>query len=114
MHRVQEYSNEPFTVSARKIFHNGCREELSLKRSSLNNHIKCSKRKERRIKLAIKDKREKSITIALKRHNEQSHLVGKNLPEQHQIFCVKVICTFLRAGIPLKNSYRSTDKKEFI
>ena len=73
-------------------------------------------------KLAAKDKRERDIARALKKHNEKSHLVGKNLPEQHQVFRVKVVRSFLRAGIPLnkidafkdileKNGYQLTDKK---
>ena len=53
-----------------QLFCNGCREELSLKCSSLNNHIKCCKHKDRKIKLAAKDKREINIAIALKKHNE--------------------------------------------
>jgi len=62
---VQEYNNEPFTVSAGKLFCNECREELSLKHSSLNNHVKYSKHKERKLKLAAKDKIEKDIAKAL-------------------------------------------------
>ena len=98
---MQEYNKEPFTVSSGKLFCDGCREELSLKSSSIKNHIKCSKHKERKAKLAAKDKKERDIARALRKHNEESHLVGENLPEQHQVFRVKVVRSFLRAGIPL-------------
>lgn len=120
--RVQEYSSEPFTVSAGKLFCNGCREELSLKRSSINNHVKCSKHKERKEKLATRDKREKDIAKALQKHNEETHLVGETLPEAQQVFRVKVVQAFLKAGVPLNkvdcfkdvlehNAYRLTDKR---
>ena len=59
--------------------------ELSLKRSSINNHVKCSKHKERKVKLATKDKSEKDIGKALQKHNEETHLVGKTLPEAQQV-----------------------------
>ena len=99
--RVQEYSSEPFTVSAGKLFCNGFREELSRKRSSINNHVKCSKHKERKMKLATKNKSEKDIAKALQKHNEEIHLVGETLPEAQQVFRVKVVHAFLKAGVPL-------------
>jgi len=119
---VQEYNNELFTVLAGKLFCDGCREELSLKHSCLKNHVRCSKQKERKLKLAAKDKREKDITKALQKHDEESHLVGETLPENHQIFCFKVVHSFLKAGIPLnkidcfkdtleENGYRLTHRR---
>ena len=41
--RVREYPNEPFSVSNKKLFCKACREELSIKKSSVENHIKLSK-----------------------------------------------------------------------
>ena len=41
--RVNEYSTEPFIVASGKLFSQGCREELPLKKSSINYHIKSSK-----------------------------------------------------------------------
>jgi len=41
--RVTEYSKEPFTVASGKLFCQGCREELSLKKSSIEYQIKSSK-----------------------------------------------------------------------
>ena len=98
---VQEYSSEPFTVSAGKLFCYGCREELSLKCSSINNHVKCSKHKDRKVKLATKDKSEIDIAKALQKHNEETHLVGETLPEAQQVYRVKVVHAFLKAGVPL-------------
>ena len=34
-------------------------------------------------------------------HNEQTHLKGKTLLEQQQVFCVKVVSSFLKAAVPL-------------
>lgn len=55
-------------------------------------------------------------------YNEDSHVVGEALTESTQVFRVKVVSTFLRAGIPLnkldifrelfeENGYRLTDKR---
>jgi len=41
--RIAEYSKEPFTVASRKLFCLGCQEELPLKKSSIEYHIKSSK-----------------------------------------------------------------------
>ena len=41
--RVKESSTEPFIVASGKLFCQGCREELPLKKSSINYHIKSSK-----------------------------------------------------------------------
>ena len=38
--RVKEYPNEQLSVSNKKLFCKACREELSLKKSSVENHIK--------------------------------------------------------------------------
>ena len=57
--RCTEFCNEPFEVSAGKLFCHSCREELSLKRSIIKNHVTSSKHKaskEARIKQQIADK----------------------------------------------------------
>ena len=48
---VKEYPHEHFTVSNGKLFCEACREQMSLKKSSLNNHIQSVKHKDRKIKL---------------------------------------------------------------
>jgi len=40
---VKEYPNEPLSVSNKKLFCKACREELSVKKSSVDNRIKSSK-----------------------------------------------------------------------
>ena len=41
--RVKEYKDEPFTVSNCKLFCMGCREEICVKKSSIENHVRLSK-----------------------------------------------------------------------
>ena len=92
--RVQEYSSEPFTVSAGKLFCNAYREELSRKHISINNHVRCFKHKDRKVKLAAKDKR-KDIAKALQKHSEEIHLVSDTLPEAQRVFHFNVVHAFL-------------------
>ena len=74
------------------------------------------------MKLTTKDKSEKDIAKALQKYNEEIHLVGETLPEAQQVFRVKVVHTFLKAGVPLNktncfkdilehNTYQLTDKR---
>jgi len=48
---VKEYPEEPFIVSFGKLFCQGCREELPLKKSSISYHIKSSKHNDGKKKL---------------------------------------------------------------
>ena len=41
--RVKEFPTEPFTVSHGQLFYSACREQLSLKRSILKNHVESLK-----------------------------------------------------------------------
>ena len=41
--RVKEFPTEPFTVSHGQLFCSACREQLSLKRSILKNHVESLK-----------------------------------------------------------------------
>ena len=45
MQCIKEYPNEPFVVSNSKLFCNGCREELCIKKSSVKNHMASAKHK---------------------------------------------------------------------
>ena len=49
----------------------------------------------------MKEAREKDIAVALAKHNEEQHLRGETLPEQQQVYRVKVVTAFLRADVPL-------------
>ena len=94
--RVKAFPAQPLCVSNKKLFCKACREELSLKMSSLRNHIRCAKHKEGVKRLKSKELREKSIAEALAAHNEQNHLKGETLPADQQVYRVKVVSCFMR------------------
>ena len=65
--------------------------------------------------------RVQEIAVSLKGHNAETHLVGETLPEEQQVFRVRVVTTFLHAGIPFskldhfkelleEGAYRLTDR----
>ena len=99
--RVKKYPNESLVVSAGKLFCSGCREEMSLKSSVITNHIRSAKHEVGKERLQQKEAREADIASALRVHNESVHLRGETLPEQQQVFRVKVVSCFLRAAVPL-------------
>jgi hypothetical protein len=63
--RVRDFPGENLKVSAGKLFCTACREEVSLKRSIVTNHIASVKHKQSKVKLAKKESREKDIAEAL-------------------------------------------------
>lgn len=42
-----------------------------------------------------------NITESLRKYNSTTHQRGETLPEDQQVYCVKVVSAFLKAGIPL-------------
>ena len=99
--RVKEYPGEYLTVSRGKLFCTACREEVSLKSSSVKNHTRSTTHDEGKKKLAKREAREQEIAVALKAHNSEVHLVGETLPDSQQVFRVKVVTAFLCSGVPL-------------
>ena len=99
--RVREFPTESFTVSHSRLFCSACREQLSLKRSVVKNHIECMKHRNAKERLAKNGARERDIASCLKKFNQQEHQKGETLPEQQQVYRVKVVSTFLKAGVPL-------------
>ena len=77
-------------VSGGRLFCNACREELSRKRSVIVSHIKSEKHANGKAKLT-----EKGV------HEKEVHLEGETLPVEQQVYRVKVLHAFLRAGVPL-------------
>ena len=96
--RVKEFPGEPLKVNHNKhLFCHACREELSLKSSSLHSHFQSSKNIEGKKRQDRKKAREKDIAELLKGFNSQNHLKGGTLPENQQVFRVKIVTCFLRA-----------------
>ena len=121
--RVREFPSEPFKANANKnLFCVACREELCLKLSSIRNHVQSVKHKEGVNKMELKEARQKDIADVLKRHNEATHARGETLPDNQQIYRIKVATCFLRAGVPIskivhfrdlleENAFRLSDRR---
>jgi len=98
---LSEFPNEQLVVSAGRLFCRACREILSLKRSTVESHVKSAKHVESKKAVEQRQVREKDIAEALQRHTEVTHQKGETLPEEQRIHRVKVVQTFLRAGVPI-------------
>ena len=98
--RVEEFNNQKLIISAGKLFCLACREELSLKKSVIKNHIVSTKHTIGKKKINSKEKREKDIAESVKKY-EFEHPSGETLPTSVRVYRVKVCTTFLRAGVPI-------------
>ena len=118
--RVKENSDQSLTVSSGRLFCTACREELSLKSSSVKSHVRSTKHQERQSKRHSKELKERDIATALTTYSNEVHNRGETLPVDMQVYRVKVVSTFLCAGIPLskldffrdileENAYRLCD-----
>ena len=99
--RVKEFPNENLTVSGGKLFCNGCREELGLKATVVRLHVKSKKHKLGKEKLQGRNKEEIDIAQAFDAYNQKEHLAGETLSNDLQVYRIKVVRTFLKAGVPL-------------
>ena len=63
--RLKKFPKEQLSVSAGKLFCKACREELSLKSSSLSNHLKSQKHKDGKRRLQKKEAGERDIAKQL-------------------------------------------------
>ena len=99
---AERVSDEPFIVSAGKLFCFACQEEVGLKKSVIDKHV-ASAKKHQAAKLRLKDKqqRETDIAQAFREYAAQEHAVDETLSESQQVYRVNVVSTFLRAGVPV-------------
>jgi len=67
----------------------------------LKNHFRSEKHSLGKRKLDEKDVKEKDIAVAPQKHDELLHPTGETLPESMLVFRVKVVTSFLKAGVPL-------------
>ena len=74
--------------------------ELSLKKCCIQKHVTSTKHTAAKEKLAKKEKREMNIVEALKKYDAVVHPSGETLPDAVTVYCVKVLSTFLRTGVP--------------
>ena len=112
--------NEHLRVSAGVLFCGACREEVSLKRSIIANHIASTKHKQNKLKLVKKESREKDIAEALASYDKQEHPRGETPSKDQRI---NVVIAFLKVGVPLAkidhfrdiledHAYRLSDRRE--
>ncbi len=122
--RAKEFPGEHLTVSAGKLFCRACRECLVIKRSVVVSHVKCTKHLEGKKKLLEKEGRERDLAQSLRAHDAQTHHKGETLPDEQNVYRVKVVMAFMQAGIPLakldchglrdllqENGYRLSDTR---
>ena len=99
--RCSEFPGEFFGISAGKLFCHSCREELSLKRSIIKNHVASLKHKTSKSARTKQQIADKSIVESLKAYEANANPRGESLPEAQKLYRVKVVTVFLKAGIPL-------------
>ena len=99
--RVKAYPDEYFQVCNKKLFCQVCREELSLKKSVIDNHIKSVKHTNSKLKVVAKESRTMEITKALKNYDASVHPKRETLPDCVRVFRVRVVTSFLKAGVPI-------------
>ena len=87
--RVRKYPNEQLNVSAGKRFCKACREELSLKSSSLLNYLKSQKHKDGKKRLENKEASERDIAKELAVIVKKLTLLEKLLQKAHKCFVLK-------------------------
>jgi len=99
--RCSEFPDEPFEVSAGELFCCSCREELSLCRSIIKNHIASLKNKISKMTRNKQQIADKTIVESLKANEANTNPRGECLPEAQKVYHVKVVTASLKAGIPL-------------
>ena len=77
--RLKQFPEESLKVLNNKLFCDACREPLSVKKSVIEAHIKSSKHINGKVRLASKERREKSISEMLTRYDQEVHPVGECL-----------------------------------
>ena len=95
--RVREFPGDHLCRNLGKLFCNACREPISVKKSVISLHIKSAKHERGKAHLARKEEREQNIAELLGNYDKATHPVG----EEVRVYRVKVVTTFLKAGVPL-------------
>ena len=86
---MTEFPGEVLSESAGKLFCKACRENIAVKRSVVQNHIKSRKHTESKEKLKQKEARELDIAEALQAHDAETHRKGETLTIEHNVYRVK-------------------------
>ena len=110
--RIQEFPQECFkdtAIGKGAFFCEACREEISVKRSTIINHINTHKNLSGKEKLHQKAKRERDLAEVLRAYDEENHPIGETLSMNTRVFRLKVVTAFMKAGIAINkiNCFRS-------
>ena len=98
---VKQFPGECLEAQHDKLFCAACREELSLKKSTVKSHIYSgNKHKDAKDRLAKKEARERDIAHSLVVYDKMEQS-GTSVSMAERVYQVKVVENFLRAGIPL-------------
>ena len=98
--REKEKPNEALTVSGGRLFCSACREELALKKSSIESHVMSAKHQSKKKLRASTEAQESDLAQSLVKYNQEVHTKGETLPIDMQVYRVRVVTTFLRAAVP--------------
>ena len=72
-----------------------------LKVTVIRQHLKSNKHTVGKERLQRKDRQERDIAEAFAAYNENEHLAGETLSQETHVYHIKVVSTFLKAGVPL-------------
>lgn len=101
-YRLKQFPGEFLEVRRGKLFCVACREELSLKKSTVKTHIYSgNKHKDAKDRLAKKEARERDIADSLVIYDKTEQPAGTSVSMSERVYRVKVVENFLKAGIPL-------------
>lgn len=98
--RISKFPGEFFESRSGRLYCGACSEFLSMNLTTLKTHIRTRKHEGGKARRKQGKLKEAAITEAL-RTDSQKHKVGNMLPEEERVYRVKVVDSFLRAGIPL-------------
>lgn len=106
--RVKGYPKQHFAVVSGSLRCNACSETLSLKKSSIDKHIRSSKHTNGVDHIAKDKKQSQSIIQCLKRRDMREHPSGSTLPADIRLFRFEKVECVLTGGIPRIKSGCST------
>ena len=72
-----------------------------MKKSVLIQHVKSVKHATGKERLASKQARERNIADMLRKYDKDEHPIGESLSEEVRVYRIKVVTSFLKAGVPL-------------
>ena len=98
---MKDYPKQHFAVVSRNLRCNACSETLSLKKSSIDKHIKSSKHTNGVARIAKDKKQSQSIMDCLKRRDMREHPSGPTLPAEISLFRFEIVACVISGGIPL-------------